>query len=747
MKNRNIKELLLYITVIFVMVMSLNLAVMESTGMSLSLLKILILSLASVLSSAVIIVFPIVLLIALLAGISGSVYLYFRNPVLIKLIAEQTVEFFNWLYGYIIGYNYFEPEYSLVFAILYIVLATFIISLIVFSGRGSFMLIVLGTAALTFFWFIYVEKARLYLMLFLFAAIMLYSYNIYKKKLKEWTQSECIIGANVSGNWIICSALIITVAILPGLILPLNISPVRWDWLNEKVIRIFPFVAGWRNDAADVFGYSYNSRYNLNLTGYKGKKLGGEMLQDPSVMMTVNTDSKETFYLRGAVKEKYTGYSWNKVNRKHKEYSSGYPMEIPYSDGVPTYERNLEISHKKLLTATVFAPFSVYEVWHKSNRVYVDDSSEVYSSKMITAGEAYTVKSLLPYIDIKKLRESGAKKLESREQELYLQLPGNISERVKALAQDITKSYDNNFDKAKAIEKYLRSSYKYTMKPSSLPDKKEFVDYFLFKGKEGYCTYYATSMVVLMRASGIPSRYVEGFVARYEDSNERNVRGTDAHAWAEAYFDGYGWITLEATPQYPVVEFRRPVRTERETASQVQENLTSGNINIPNLSRRRGRFEEDEGNGTGSVGYKSAGQSKGYLNTAMYAILVVLILRIVYMFLKRFIKEIKLEQYKGKKFADAYIRDILWHLRKTGFVLEPEETLREFMGRVSINYNERLTNTAYAIDLMEKIRYGKTDISIQERKNLEEFRKGVKRLAIKKSGFISFYSSLYIIGR
>lgn len=97
-------------------------------------------------------------------------------------------------------------------------------------------------------------------------------------------------------------------------------------------------------------------------------------------------------------------------------------------------------------------------------------------------------------------------------------------------------SRDFFVNKAKAIEKYLRENYKYTLTPSEVPEGAEFVDYFLFEVKEGYCTYFATAMSVLLRASDIPCRYVEGFLAKHENSFIRNVRGTDAHAWVEVNF-------------------------------------------------------------------------------------------------------------------------------------------------------------------------------------------------------------------
>ena len=68
-------------------------------------------------------------------------------------------------------------------------------------------------------------------------------------------------------------------------------------------------------------------------------------------------------------------------------------------------------------------------------------------------------------------------------------------------------------------------------------------------GKEGYCTYFASAMTVLCRMAGLPARYVEGFVAQPGADGFAYVTGKDAHAWTEVYFEGFGWVPFDATPQ------------------------------------------------------------------------------------------------------------------------------------------------------------------------------------------------------
>ena len=135
----------------------------------------------------------------------------------------------------------------------------------------------------------------------------------------------------------------------------------------------------------------------------------------------------------------------------------------------------------------------------------------------------------------------------------YLQLPSSIPDRVYNLAYELTKDYKHTYEKAKAIEQYLKNNHTYTLTPGDVPRGYDFVDYFLFESKEGYCTYYATAMTILLRCVGIPTRYVEGFVVKAENhlgGGRFDVLGSNAHAWPEVYFEGVGFVEFEPTSSF-----------------------------------------------------------------------------------------------------------------------------------------------------------------------------------------------------
>jgi len=138
----------------------------------------------------------------------------------------------------------------------------------------------------------------------------------------------------------------------------------------------------------------------------------------------------------------------------------------------------------------------------------------------------------------------------------YLELPV-LDGRIPRLAQQITASANNNYDKALALETYLRSHFGYTLQLSRTVPHDPLAN-FLFERKQGHCEYFASSMAVMLRTLGIPSRVVNGFRSgEFNDlTSQYVVRASNAHSWVEAYFPPYGWVAFDPTPDASI-----PVRT------------------------------------------------------------------------------------------------------------------------------------------------------------------------------------------
>ncbi len=176
----------------------------------------------------------------------------------------------------------------------------------------------------------------------------------------------------------------------------------------------------------------------------------------------------------------------------------------------------------------------------------------------------------------------------------YLQLPPEITARTRQLAQDIVNNAGARtpYDRAQAITDWLRTNITYDTQIPAPPTNREPVDWFLFTLRRGYCNYYASAEVVLLRSLGIPARLAVGFSqGDYEASpiagegGVYHVKEKHAHAWVEAFFPAYGWVEFEPTAsEAPLV---RPARAAPAVSS-------SGSVNPPpqpteDLGRERDR--------------------------------------------------------------------------------------------------------------------------------------------------------------
>ena len=200
--------------------------------------------------------------------------------------------------------------------------------------------------------------------------------------------------------------------------------------------------------------------------------------------------------------------------------------------------------------------------WRSTVQSNLPENSSLVSLKLdtfdifgaLTSARTYQEASILPMVGISQLRHAG-EHYPTWIQKRYLQLPDNLPERVRNLALDLTATQPTPYDRARSIESFLRT-YPYTLDISKLPQSGDIVDYFLFTGKRGYCDYYASAMVVLARAAGLPSRLAIGYASgSYDTQNNRYVvTAADAHSWPEIFFPGYGWIEFEPTAGQPTLE-------------------------------------------------------------------------------------------------------------------------------------------------------------------------------------------------
>ena len=178
------------------------------------------------------------------------------------------------------------------------------------------------------------------------------------------------------------------------------------------------------------------------------------------------------------------------------------------------------------------------------------DVSIIRAREPLRSGDTYTVTSSVNVATAPILRQTG-QDYPAWVMGLYLQGAYEVPASVRDLAINIVNQANAQtpFDKARAIENWLRTQISYNESIPAPPRDRDPVEWFLFEQREGYCNYYATAMVLMLRTQGIPARMAAGFAQGTWDParSEFLVRERDAHTWVEAYFPGVGWVEFEPT--------------------------------------------------------------------------------------------------------------------------------------------------------------------------------------------------------
>ena len=266
-------------------------------------------------------------------------------------------------------------------------------------------------------------------------------------------------------------------------------------------------------------------------------------------------------YWRSLTYDRYTGRGWATSRTETLSYETEETVQETTLPAHRVLNQRVKILDEKdrLLYAagslvTVHQPFKV--AWRKG------PGEDIFG---VTAmSNTYRVRTLVSTATVEALQAAGTA-YPDWIMDRYLALPDGIPNRVLNLAQDLTATEPTPYARARAIEQYLRNTYPYTLDVPQPPLNQDITDYFLFNLQKGYCDYYATAMVVMARAAGIPARMAVGYVTgTYDALNAQYiVTEAEAHAWVEVYFPGYGWIKFEPTGGRPEL-YRQAEQEEPE---------------------------------------------------------------------------------------------------------------------------------------------------------------------------------------
>ena len=287
-----------------------------------------------------------------------------------------------------------------------------------------------------------------------------------------------------------------------------------------------------RDLASDVEGSYVDSGDELRIQG------GLEL--DEEVRFTVV--SEEPGYWRTDVYDRYTGDGWVKTGD-----ASPYDGELEGPPGeTETVTQYYAVESRTTAMPGMTAPVEIEG--DAAAYAEVDDHGTLRSTAVFDEGDRFNVRSERVVDDPDRLAAADGE-VPAELQERYTQVPDSTPDRVGDYTDELvgTADVDGEYETALLLEAHLRDHNEYSL-DIERPDG-DIADQFLFEMDEGYCTYYATTMVTMLRTQDIPARLATGYNTGQEvDDNTYVVRALDAHAWVEVYVAGEGWVTFDPTP-------------------------------------------------------------------------------------------------------------------------------------------------------------------------------------------------------
>jgi transglutaminase-like putative cysteine protease len=306
--------------------------------------------------------------------------------------------------------------------------------------------------------------------------------------------------------------------------------------------------------------------YGDELTLEAGEEAGTDVVMEVTPLSESMPPAR--IYWRSRTYNTYENGAWTRVPDFEKVLDPGEgDFPLPALQGRQLFEvRIAPISSAQRLLSVPPQPIWVSRT---SNARVMEqggdlvDISALYADRVVMLGETYQARSMVSTPTARDLRDAGDS-YPDWVIDHYLQIPASVTGRTRDLAVEITSGYDNAYDKVAAITSWLRSNIDYQRVTEAPPPGQDPIDWILFDYQIGFCNYYASAEVIMLRSLGIPARLAVGFAQGVFQEVETGlapepdevmnvpqgvfvVRDEDAHAWPEVYFPDYGWVEFEPT--------------------------------------------------------------------------------------------------------------------------------------------------------------------------------------------------------
>jgi len=411
---------------------------------------------------------------------------------------------------------------------------------------------------------------------FSFATLLLLGRVHFVRERERWASERVFLspdsGQDINRQIMVLAA----VAILVTWTIPVSIE--EWKAASAAWSRFTRPMRERFSNAVSALESPYGTRESSDFYGIQ-LSLGRTAAQgDTPVFLVKVEESLEVepprYYWRGRVYDQYLNGRWTNRPTNVSDFD---PLQdlleavIQTERGEARFTVTMKLQEQSLLYMPA-EPFWVNRKGSVETIQVPDQGQEVTAWKAdpaLTAESRYQVRALVGNPTVRQLRDAGTD-YPGWVTQRYLQVPEELEPEIRGLTETVIAGRETPYDMAAAITRYLRTELEYSTALNELPQDRDPLLWVLFDYKKGFCMYYASAEVMMLRSVGIPARLAVGFAegSYDEDGQTYTVVRTDAHAWPEVYFPGLGWVEFEPTANQDPLS--RPVGEPRESAGPVR---------------------------------------------------------------------------------------------------------------------------------------------------------------------------------
>jgi transglutaminase-like putative cysteine protease len=370
---------------------------------------------------------------------------------------------------------------------------------------------------------------------------------------QAWKRARVVFSRGTRWDFVQTGVLIALVVMPVAWLIPNISAGETWREVSKPLDTTWQRVQdGWTQLFASLksYGGEYSDPFGNSMT------MGGPRQIEPVPIMDIKTGAGR--YWRGIVYGTYTGDAWINSESNQVVVSPDAPLEMarfamrrPITATVTTYLAN---------SGLIYFPHQPDRTDRQAKFTVIDmpdgeiDAVNALSRYVLYEGQTYQSWGSVSVATEASLRRAGTT-YPAWVKERYLRVPPGLSPRISELATAIAGSLENPYDRADTLTQWLRTNLTYNEAVQAPPVGVDPLEYLLFESKEGYCTYYASALAIMLRTLGVPTRVAAGYAqgSWQEDAGIYRVYSTDAHTWVEVFFPGYGWVEFEPTASQPAI--------------------------------------------------------------------------------------------------------------------------------------------------------------------------------------------------